>query len=273
MGSKNSALDTFVDVERKDFQHDDSLVRGVFISDIERHSQSAKLDKYLADRLPLYYREAHHVSETLEDGYFMSAFKETLDRLPTSESFRESHLGEITSAIFAEEIIGYKLIYNKLSILTAENANPYKMDLVMYKPGSDPVEFILGEVKSSMKGEDDLPARHDKSCYASVFNSMNEYDTSDRDFDLSAARDRLGNMPEKEKESIRKALLPYSDRIVNYAGFVVVDSCTARSDEIAVLGTRENEKDFDVDLICVEELSDIADSVYAWLEDAKNVWS
>jgi len=201
------------------------------------------------------------------DGYFKTAIKATLAKLPTSPSFQESHFGEIVAGIFAEDVLGLRRLYSKLSLLGAENANAYKMDLVMYDPSVDPIRFVFSEVKCSPKSEaDGLPSGHDKSCFADLFRSMNKYSESDRRFDLTAARDNLGNIPSADRERVRQALKPYSLTTVAYAGFVVIDTATYCRDEAEVLRRQTNPKQFDVDLICLETFSVVAGNVYGSLQ-------
>ena len=67
-------------------------------------------------------------------------------------------------------------------------------------------------------------------------------------------------------EILKEALLPYSNVKVKYAGFAIIDSSTKNDDEISVLATRKNEKEFDVDLICIEDFPEVANAVYKKLK-------
>jgi hypothetical protein len=91
---------------------------------------------------------------------------------------------------------------------------------------------------------------------------MNKYSKDDCKFDLTAASDNLGNIPIEDRDRVRRALLPYSGSIVAYAGFVIIDSSTYNNDEVQLLRTRENEKEFEIDLICLESYSVIGGNVY-----------
>jgi hypothetical protein len=253
----------FINVSREVIDGDDDGIRMVYRSEFFKDGDKYKLEDYISDRAPLFYRSLDAIISDLKAGYFMTAMKSTLLRLPKVESFQESHFGEIVSGIFAEEVLGLRRLYSKLALLTAENSNAYKMDLVMYDPKSEPIRFVFGEVKCSpkscAKGE---PANHHKSCFSDLFNSMNKYSESDRQFDLSAARDNLTNIPEEDRERVRSALKPYSLSTVGYAGFVVIDSSTYSKDEAQVLRTRKNKKTFDIDLVCLESFSLISGKVY-----------
>ena len=163
----------------------------------------------------------------------------------------------------------WKLVYSKLRLLTAENTNPYKMDLVFFDPNQQRPTFVLGEVKSSMKSK--APANHDTSCYPSLFNSLREYSDRDLEFDLTAARDNVEALPERERATIRDALLPYSDAAIVYAGFSVIDTTTRRDSETAMLATRASPKSFDVDLLCVDEISQVSRSTYEILDCMRHV--
>lgn len=244
-------------------------VRLAYKSELIRDLNGSRLDDYVADRAPFFYRSFESILEDVKTGYFLSMMRSTLAKIPKSESFRESHFGEIVAGIFAEEVLGLKRIYSKLSLLTSENANAFKMDLVLYEPGTDPVRIYFGEVKCSPKSEaDGLPSGHDKSCFADIFNSMNGYGEADKRFDITAAQDNLKSVHEDDREMVRKALLPYSGSQFSYIAFAVIDTSTFCKDEVQVIRTRRNSKSFEVDLICIESFSDVASGVYATLEKA-----
>ena len=223
----------------------------------------------MADRSPLFYRSPDQIADMLRNGYFRTAFRDAVRQLPTSDHFRNSHFGEILSAIFAQEIIGWRLIYSKLRLLTAENTNPHKMDLLFFDPNQDRPTFILGEVKSSMKSE--IPANHQRSCFPSLFDSLRDYSDDDLEYDLTAARDNVDALAENERQTVRKALLPYAERNIYYAGFSVIDAETRTDNETSMLATRASPKTFDIDLVCVENISEVSECTYAILERMRDV--
>ena len=223
----------------------------------------------MVERAPLFYRSPDHIANMLHAGYFRTAFREALLQLPTSTHFRHSHFGEILSAIFAEAAIGWRLLYSKLRLLTAENSNPYKIDLLFFDPSQSTPTFIFGEVKSSMKSE--IPAHHNKSCYPSLFNSLRDYSNDDLVYDLTAARDNIDKLAASESDTVRSALLPYARRDIHYAGFSVIDTNTRNDAETSVLATRRSPKTFDIDLICVDELSAVSECTYTMLDGMRHV--
>jgi hypothetical protein len=246
-----------------------SPVRAVHHSRILRTSEFSTLEAYMADRTPYFYKDPAEIAKTFKEGYFLSAVNEVLRRLPSVETFQESHFGEILVGIYGEEILGLRRIYSKLAFLTAENANAYKMDVLFYRPGTDPVQFVLAEVKSSMKSAaDGLPAGHDKTCFASLFASLNKYGTDDLEFDLATIKERMSELPAGEREAITNALLPHRERLVQYAGFCVIDHSTHNDGEISRLATQRNQKTFDVDLLCVVELPDVVAATFTALAPA-----
>lgn len=260
----------YVKASRVEFTCDKEFVRMVHVSDLIKEVDEKKLSDYIADKAPLLYRKINKLVESLQDGFFLTAVKETLAKLPTADSFQSSHFGEIASCLFAEEVIGLKKIYSKLSLNSAENQNGLKMDILFYKPGTVPMQFYFGEVKSSDKDHvDGLPPKHDASCYPSLFNSLREYTQTDLDFDLTTIKDNLENLPLDDQNQIRKALVPYGARIVNYIGFIVIDITTKDDTEIPVLGTRKSEKEFNVDLICIEGYKEVSRAVYEKIQQIK----
>ena len=253
----------FIRARREIINGDEDGVRIVYRTELARNAPQFCIDQYIADRAPYFYRSLDAILRDFRSGLFLTAIQSTLSRLPTSKSFQESHFGEIVAGIFCQEILELRLLYSKLSLLTAENSNAYKMDLVMYKPSSNPLEFTFGEVKSSPKmAGNGLPANHHKSCFADLFNTMNHYKLGDQKFDLTAARDNIQQIPEPDREMVRVALLPYSNSVISYAGFVVIDNSTFSESEAQVLRTRRNSRDFEVDLICLESFPQVAQTVF-----------
>lgn len=247
----------------------DGAQRQVYMSRVLRRAGDLRLEELLADRAPLFYRSPEHIASMLRAGYFRTAFREALLQLPTSTHFRDSHFAEILSALFAEAAIGWRLLYSKLTLLTAQNANPYKMDLILYDPNPNVPTFILAEVKSSPKS--DVPARHHRSCYPSLFDSLRDYSNDDLTYDLTAARDNIDTLPDSERDIVRNALLPYAHRQVLYAGFSVIDTVTREETETSMLATRQSPKTFDIDLVCVDEFSAVSASTYTLLDNMRHV--
>ncbi len=223
----------------------------------------------MVERAPLFYRSPDQIANMLHAGYFRTAFREALLQLPTSIHFRNSHFAEILSALFAEAAIGWRLLYSKLTLLTAENSNAYKMDLMFYDPNHSTPTFILAEVKSSPKSE--VPAHHDKSCFPSLFDSLRDYSNDDLAYDLTAARDNIDRLPAHQRDIVRTALLPYGRRELLYAGFSVIDTATRDETETSMLATRKSPKTFDIDLVCVDDFSAVSASTYTILDNMRNV--
>lgn len=269
----DSGINQFVRVSRVQFEYAKELLRVIHVSEVIKQVNKNKIVDYIADKAPLFYRNPDKIAESFGDGFFLTAIKETLAKLPTAENFQSSHFGEIAACIFAEEVIGLKKIYSKLSLNTSENQNALKMDLLFYKPNTSPIEFYFGEVKSSPKdAEDGLPADHHLSCYSSLFNSLRTYTDEDLAFDLAAIKDNLDNLPSKDREEIRKALMPYApSKKINFIGFAIIDLSTKNETEIPVLGTRKNPKHFEVDLICLESYKEISKEVFNKFKKLKDI--
>ena len=244
-------------------------VRAVYHSRILRTSEFSTLEAYMADRTPYFYKDPAEIAKTFQEGYFLSALKEVLLRLPSAKTFQESHFGEILVGVYGEEVLGLRRIYSKLAFLTAENANAYKMDILFYRPGTEPVQFVFAEVKSSTKSAaDGLPAGHDTAAFASLFASLNKYGVGDMEFDLAAINERMSDLPAGDAEAIAKALLPHRERFVTYAGFCVIDRSTHNDGEIARLATQRNQKAFEVDVLCVVELPEVVAATFTALTAA-----
>lgn len=265
--SASDGLKHFSKVLRTQFDCKKEKRRTVYVSEFVHRTDKHSLADFVADRAPYLYREPAKVLETIKDKYFLSMVRETLRKLPTAEGFRASHFGEILSAIFGEDVGGLIRLYSKLACLTAENQNALKIDIVFYRQGSNPIEFIFSSVKLSPKtctpGES---AGHDESCYADLFRSFNDYTDDDLQFDIEAAKDRISLLPPEEAQRVRAALLPYATRYVTYAGFVVIDTSTKNDAEMGVLATRKNGKEFDIDVLCVESLPTVINDTFKIVE-------
>lgn len=243
----------------------DACVREVYRSDIARNIEAGALEHYMSERIPTYYRDPAHIAADLARGYFLRAVADTLAKLPTAESFRESHFGELLASEFALAAMGLRLLYSKLRLLTAENANAYKMDIMMYDPSIEPIALVLLEVKSSIKTATEEPPGHDKSIYASLFDSLRKYAKADLSYDLTAARDRMGDLPEEDRERLAREFAKYGGPTVRHAGVCSIDVETYVESEASLLATRRSDKNFDVDVLCVVELAQIIDSCFAKL--------
>ena len=250
----------FIRARREEINGAGNGVRILHRTEVLREVGALKVDRYFAEKAPFFYRSQEAIIADIRDGFFLTAFESTLAKLPTVSSFQESHFGEIVAGIFCKDVLGLETLYSKLSFLSAENTNAYKMDLVMYETNSDPVNFVLGEVKCSPKSHS--PAKHDESCFPDLFASFNTYVDADYNFDLTAARDRLTALPPDLQTRIRNSLLPYGGGKVSYAGFAVIDLSTFSTGEAQVLRTRKNDKAFEVDLICLEAFAEVAEAVY-----------
>jgi hypothetical protein len=246
-------------------------VRAVYRSEIIRAPDSHEpLEEWLTGKVPLYYRDPAEIARSFKHATdFRKPIRDTLLRLPNSASFQESHFGEILAAVFCEQVLGFKRLYSKLGLLSAENTNAHKMDLVLYEQVADTVAFVLAEVKSSTK-QGPEPARHHRGCFAELFRSFDKYRQQDLEFDLAVIEDRMRELPDEEAERIRRALQPDTETDVRYAGICVIDISTHSEGESKMLATRAASKDFDIELLCVTELTEVASTTYRRLLELRN---
>ena len=268
---QQQGLQQYIRITREKFVNDKVHVRVVCISQFKRFNEDIPIDQYIADKAPFFYRQLNKVIDSLQDEALLTSVRETLAKLPTSETFQDSHFGEILAGLFCQDILQLKKIYSKLSLLTAENANAFKMDLVLYDPKKEPIEIYFGEVKFSPKlPENGKPVKHDESCFKDLFDSFNSYTVASQDFDFAAAKDHLDHLPETDRNRLKEALKPYSKKIYHYLGFTIIDTSTLNNDEISVLATRKNKKEITVDVICLDELPDTVRTVYQQLEKVRD---
>lgn len=265
-------IDSYLEVTRAAFRGSgDGHVRLVHQTEIMRKPQDGEpLENWLSGKVPLYYRDPADIATAFRyTTDFRKPIRDTLLKLPSAQSFRESHFAEVLAAVFCEQVLGFQRLYSKLSLLSAQNANAHKMDIVMYEESEmGAVEFVFAEVKSSTK-YGATPAKHDKGCFADLFQSLNEYKDDDRDFDLAAIEDRMRELPEAQAQRLRQALQPDAKPRVRYAGICVIDTSTRRDSEVALLAKRKNTKQLEVDLLCVAELPRVAEATYGRLDEMR----
>lgn len=263
-----SALHDFLKITRATLQASKGdAARAVYRSQIVRAPEGHEsLEEWMSGKVPLYYRSPSDIAQGFAvTTDFRKPIRDTLLRLPDKDTFEQSHFAEILAGVFAENVLGLRKLYSKLSLLTSENTNAHKMDLVLYDPHGADIEFVFGEVKSSTKCGPN-PANHHKGCFGDLFRSFNNYKEGDREFDLAVIQDRMKDLPSEDAQRIRVALQPDHDPVVRFAGCCVIDASTHDDEEASLLLTRENEKSFDVDLVCVEQLGVVASAAYAHLQ-------
>jgi hypothetical protein len=74
--------------------------------------------------------------------------------------------------------------------------------------------------------------------------------------------EKLDAIPEPDRSRLKTALLPFNSPNIKFAAFCVIDSSTHSETESKVLGTRKNDRDFEVDLVCVAELGAVAHATF-----------
>ncbi len=268
-----SGLDRYLRLTRARLQQvGREHVRAVHRSEVVRAPQNGEpFERWMVGKVPFFYRNPEEIANSFSRTTdFRKPLRDTLRRMPISESFRESHFGEIVAGIFAEHVLELRLLYSKLSLLTTENANANKMDLVLYDSRPAKVEFVFAEVKSSTK-PGPKPACHDAGCFKKLFDSFNKYGDDDRDFDLAVVEERLRALPNDDAARVRAALNIDGDPSIRYAGVCVIDTATHDDSEAAVLATRANPKAFDVDVVCVAELGPVAAATYQLFEEIAEI--
>ena len=242
-----------------------SALRNVRICEIIEKVDDLEIYTFFANKIPYFYRDIEDIIRDIKAGFFVQAVKDTLNRMPEEQSFKESHMGEIIASQFARDMSNLKLMYSKLKLLTTENGNVYKMDLVLYCIDGENVEIVFVEVKMSPKNT--LTRKHSKSVYPSLFDSLREYEVKDREFDISLARDQIKNLLDPDRTILENALMPYSRKMTySYLGIIVIDMATIDEDDMQILYTRSSNKKFEIDVVCIENLAINIDKSYKMLK-------
>ena len=105
---------------------------------------------------------------------------------PTIPKFQNSHSGEILSSVYLEKVLGYRRLYSKLTMTTAENTNVHKMDGFFVKTDKDPYHYLFVEGKTSVHPTGSSTFKgHRYGLLKQMVRSIGKYVPGDERFDFT----------------------------------------------------------------------------------------
>jgi hypothetical protein len=223
------------------------------------------LSRYIAGQIPYYYRAPTAIGADFAARHdAIEMVLALFSQSPTTVKFQNSHCGEILSSIFLEEVVGYRRLFCKLTLTTAEDTNVHKMDGFFVKATSDPFEYLFVEAKTSiLPTEKTTFSGHRHGILKQMITSLGSYDKIDERFDFTRIRDNLEqNFLPAEAKQIRSDLVPPGPSNASYVGVAVTNQQTIdQRDDDYILSAACN-KTFDFYGLVVFDLKKLAQESY-----------
>lgn len=223
------------------------------------------LGKYLTGQLTHYYRTLDGIASDFKSGNSeLEALLAMIAPIPTVASFQNSHCGEIAAAQFVEEVLGYRRLYSKLTLLTSENTNAHKMDGLFVKTSCAPYEYLFVEAKSSILPTESTKAKtHRSGILTQMVNSLHKYHGEDPRFEFSRIRDNLeSSFSGNEAEIISADLTPPGPDNLKFIGVSVTNACTVNVEDDDFILSRHCDIDFNYYALVVTDLAGLAKDAY-----------
>jgi hypothetical protein len=231
------------------------------------------LPRVLAGQIPFFYREPQKIAADFQGRHdvFDTIFDLAI-KAPTTPKFQQSHCGEILSALYLEDVLGYKSLYSKLTLTTAENTNVHKMDGFFVDLSTVPITFIAVEAKTSiLPTEKTSCSGHRYGILKQLVDSLESYSTEDKRFDFALIRDNLTQerFTEQQRIDIREELKPPGPSSLVHIGIATVNESTLCPKDDQFILTELCKLDFTFRSLVVADLAGLAESAYGHLKKLK----
>ncbi|WP_294196759.1 Hachiman antiphage defense system protein HamA [uncultured Sphingomonas sp.] len=240
-------------------------VRGGTRAIIRDEHRGYSLGRYVAGQLPHHYRAAEGIASDFLRGHSaLEAVLAMAASMPTSTSFQNSHCGEIIAAHFVEDHLGFRRLYSKLTMLTAENTNAHKMDGLFVKIGALENEYLFVEAKSSILPTEATPHKsHRSGILKQMISSLDGYSSDDPRFELARIRDNLETSFSKDEANrIHADLIPPGPDNLKFLGVSVTNSVTVNEKDDDFILSEACLAPFDYYALVVTDLSAVAAESY-----------
>lgn len=237
---------------------------------LDEDSNGLPLAHHLAGQLPYFYRDPQKLAK--EFAAEMAKRRNALDllydltvKMPTTAKFRQSHCGEILSALFLEEVLHLRRLMCKLTLTTAEDTNAHKMDGFFVDTSTDPLTFYAVEAKSSILPTVSTAARgHRYGILRQMISSLENYGAVDERFDFTTIRDNLEeSFDAAERKAIMSELFPPGPKSLVRLGIAVINECTVDQKDDDYILTESCAVDFTFRAVTVTDLSGLSEAAYA----------
>lgn len=254
-------------VELKNQNKSLSAIRSGFRSYIKKDSND-KLAKHLAGQIPYFYRSPDKIADDFKGRHdALESIYDLVAKLPDSPKFRNSHCGEILCAIYLTDILGFKMLYSKLTLLTAENTNIHKMDAMFVDTSSNDYKYFFVEAKCSILPTTKTKTKtHKSGILKQMISSLDNYKESDKRFDFTTIRDNLDKetFTTEEAKKIKKELFPPGPNL-SYIGMAAINEITVNQNDDNYILSESCAKDFTFRAVVVSDLGSLAHNAYsAW---------
>lgn len=223
------------------------------------------LGYYISGLLPFHYRTPENIGLDFAAGHHAIEMVYSLfASLPTTTKFQTSHCGEILASDFVEKVLGYKRLYSKLTLTTAEDTNVHKMDGFFVDLSKEPFHYLLVEAKASV-----LPTQassfsgHRHGLLPRMIASIGEYTLGDKRFDLTKIRDNLEEFDPNVAAQIRKDLVPPGPINSTFLGIAVINATTVNQPDDDFILVTPGKRPFGFAGIVVDDLTSVASEAYA----------
>lgn len=232
---------------------------------LDEDGEKLKLSRFVSGKIPYYYRDPSKIANDFYDKLdTIGLIADICRKTPRTEKFRCSHFGEILGSIYIEEILGYKILLRKLTQLTAEDTNVHKMDVMCVDTSEKEFKYWWFEVKTSMRHG---KIYHRNGIYKQMKKSLENYALGDKLYDFVQIRDNLSksDFSEDEIRTIRKQLSPPGPKIT-FHGMAIINVDTVDDDDGKYLLSEESILNYNVKILTVSDLKDLAIEAYNRLE-------
>ena len=231
------------------------------------------LPRVLAGQIPFFYREPEKISADFQARHdVFDAICDLATKVPTTAKFQQSHCGEILAALYLEDVLGFRMLYSKLTLTTAENTNVHKMDGFFVDLKSDPYTFIAVEAKTSILPTDKTKCSgHRHGILKQLIASLDGYSDEDKRFDFTLIRDNLnkGSFTEKEVLNIKEELKPPGPSSMIHIGIATINESTVHPEDDGFILTEKCRLDFKFRSLVVADLADLAALAYGRVQKLK----
>lgn len=234
---------------------------------LKQTASGMTLSRYLGGLIPYHYRKPENIGADFGAGHdALEMILSLFTQAPTTPKFQNSHCGEILSSVYIEKVLGYKRLYCKLTLLTAENTNAHKMDGFFVCTDSIPFHYLFVEAKSSILPTGSSKFKgHRYGIFKQMINSIGKYASVDERFDLTRIRDNLEShfTPEIQKQ-IRSDLIPPGPENASFLGVSVTNSSTMSSLDDDFILSSPCSRSFDFAGLLVNDLATLAKEAYEY---------
>lgn len=229
---------------------------------------------YVAGQIPYFYRAPASIADDFASRHHaLEMVRDIATKAPTKIKFQRSHCGEILAALFVEEVLGFRRLYSKLTMTTAENTNVHKMDGFFVDTSSDDYVYYWVEAKCSI-----LPTAktkfsgHRHGILKQLVESLSTYSGGDLRFDLTTIRDRLdsGAFDAGQAARIKSDLIPPGPLSLRYLGIATVNESTLCSEDDDFILATPCSTAFDFEGLAVGDLDGLAATAFGHVNKLRN---